>query len=1381
MADQTMVEPDPNSIDAEQSGNKGNDQGTVNGGVHSEADVGDENLALSARALIRKVREHSGQSRAWNPVKTVCEIDTAKHAVPGVDPWPADEQESDSFSGVKVGTRIGKFEIREMLGHGGFGLVLLAYDAQLDRKVALKIPRLESLMSQDGRARFLREARAAALLGHPNIVPVYEAGQVGPTLFIAFEFVDGLPLNQWLSNQARPVDSKQAAHLMIALASAVQHAHSRGIVHRDLKPANVLLQASAESVLTDGKVLARCARITDFGMARISKEDGLTTQTGAVVGTPAYMSPEQVQRGTDAIGPATDVYGLGAILYELLTGKPPFEGSSIASVIRAVAQDDPVAPRRLQQNVSHDLEAICLKCLEKKPERRYVSAMALAEDLQRFLAGHPILARQDNFWEQGVKWAHRHPALAALMAVFLIGTVAVCWQWYRAESNRIVAESQTAAAEKAREAEQIERQRVEQVLYARNMTLAQHEYDLNYTTRARQLLDETPVRMRHWEYDFLRDQTGTVIWDFADLSIASRSVSISSNRKWIAASSSLWGKNRDCQTCVWDIENGTLRFVLNGHPSSVTDVQFSPDNRYIVTSGMVWRAEEPTGGKVNLWDAQTGNLIKEIMHDHVYAICFTPDGKYLAIGKTTGTTELYSIPDGQLIRKFEGHTHMILSMSVHPTGELLATASRDGSFRIWEIATGKSRFEVKGLVDVRSIDFSPNGIELALATFPGTVKVYRFFEDKLEEIASHEQSKTTYLRYSPDGQFLALGTLGKGCRFVDAHTGETIREFPGHNGDPLDMDFSRDGVLFATSGGDGNVRVWDLTRPVEPSTIRYAGPYLVDSDSVPDTRLMAVALGLNTSTNRNSQDRTAKLWDIDTNKFVRSFAGHDDWLTCVDVSNDGRHVASGSLDKTICVWNLETAELVHRLKGHESAINDIVFADQDQFLFSCGDDGTVRIWDVASGECRETVSFPDEALNRICVVPGRGLLAIGNRDGLIRIRSLKDNSNVARYRTEGSLKCLASSSNGKRIALANSQNNIEILDVDRLVAGEDPVGATISGHTDVIASLNFNSDGNRLVSASGDHTVKLWDLHSGQEVLRLTNDNYLTDAVAAFDGTGRSITLVADTVLCSWTCQTDEARERKGIERINQQQESTGWHQTELNRGTARRNWFAARFHADKLLQSDPTNVELRARRVSFLAELGEFDAATRDLETLLPETASANVLYRSAVLCLRNGDMQGYANACRKSVALLKDDSPVSLLNAVAWTCAIAPDAGIDLAPLISRIEPLMESGEGNFLNTLGALCYRHGDHEKAIRYLNKAVDKRVGKGIGFDWFFLALVHRAMEHPAEADEFARKFEAWLVPLLPLSNPTHQLDPQMYWEFRIEVQLFADELRKAGF
>jgi tetratricopeptide (TPR) repeat protein/tRNA A-37 threonylcarbamoyl transferase component Bud32 len=369
--------------------------------------------------------------------------------------WPrpgALPNQPDAGSPQDHGRHIGRFEIRRELGRGGFGVVFLAYDPHLRREVALKIARADILQNSALRARLQQEARAAAALDHPNVVPVYEAGAIGPICYIAAAYCPGRTLAQHLAEQTAPVSFAEAATVVAALADGVHHAHRRGILHRDLKPSNILLQA------VDGGPTT-IAKITDFGLAKLLDEDvGVRSQSGSIVGTPNYMAPEQAA-GSKDITTAADIYALGVILYEMITGRTPFESDVALQTLRRLESEEPLPPGRRRPGLARDLETICLKCLHKEPGRRYVSAAALAEDLRRFLSGEPVHARAVGTPERIWRWCRRKPALAALAGSLLlvagVGTAGIFWQWQRAERHVVIAgQKQKLAEEQSRKARQ---------------------------------------------------------------------------------------------------------------------------------------------------------------------------------------------------------------------------------------------------------------------------------------------------------------------------------------------------------------------------------------------------------------------------------------------------------------------------------------------------------------------------------------------------------------------------------------------------------------------------------------------------------------------------------------------------------------------------------------------------------------------------------------------------------------------------------------------------------------------------------------------------------------------------------------------------------------
>jgi hypothetical protein len=405
---------------------------------------------------------------------------------------------------LKPGGQVGRFRLLRELGRGGFGIVYLALDPALGRSVALKIPTLEVVFSPEVRRRFLLEARVAAGLDHPNVVPTYEAGEIGSVCYIASAYCPGPTLAVWLQERKEPVPCRLAAALTATLAEAVDYVHGRGVLHRDLKPSNVLLQPRSEArPAREEDDPDFIPRLTDFGLARLREAEGHETRSGAVLGTPAYLSPEQAEGRRAAIGPTTDVYSLGVILYELLAGATPFQADTVLDLLRRVTSEEPQPPRSLRRDLPRDLNTICLKCLEKEPARRYASAGALAEDLRRFLAGQAVKARPVGTIERGLKWARRRPAAAAayglVFLVLVLGGLGggVTWLWQRSEQARDQLADEKRQSEAARE-------RLAEASYLHKVGLAQQEWRDAEVGRAEQLLESCLPARRGWEWDYVR-------------------------------------------------------------------------------------------------------------------------------------------------------------------------------------------------------------------------------------------------------------------------------------------------------------------------------------------------------------------------------------------------------------------------------------------------------------------------------------------------------------------------------------------------------------------------------------------------------------------------------------------------------------------------------------------------------------------------------------------------------------------------------------------------------------------------------------------------------------------------------------------------------------
>jgi serine/threonine protein kinase len=581
------------------------------------------------------------------------------------------------------------YELLDLIGSGGLGRVCKARQLSTNRFVALKTTLLNGLSYVPReRARFQCEVEALACLSHPNIVPLFEAGESDAMLFSTMELCEGGSLSQ--KCKGKPLSVREAARIVETLAQAMHCTHEHGVIHRNLKPSTILFSA-------DGTL-----KVAGFGLARKLDAPDFA-EDGSIVGTAAYMAPEQAAGRNKEVGPPADIYALGGILYVLLTGGPPFQAATPLETLLQVREQEPVPPHRLTPGVPRDLEAICLKCLAKEPSRRYASAAALADDLGRFPRGQPISARRVSRSERIIKWVRRNAFVAATVAAMLLLLVAgaAVTSMFALQTDRrtasarlaeeqikqgtrdlkaretLIAERERESAEEARLFEQRSKEenaklkRASQELYALLLEQAQSAFAKGSWEEAMQYLERCARNLRGWEYQHLRTRfhAGTLLGEHTSLVT---SVAISPDGKRLVTD---YG---DKTLKVWDADTGQEIRSLKGHSRRVHCVAISSDGKRLVSGSR--------DNTLKVWDVDKGQELFSLEghSDDVNCVAISPDAKRIVSGCNDGRAKVWDAEEGQELLTLKGHTKTVLSVAFSPDGTFLVTGSEDTTAKVWE-------------------------------------------------------------------------------------------------------------------------------------------------------------------------------------------------------------------------------------------------------------------------------------------------------------------------------------------------------------------------------------------------------------------------------------------------------------------------------------------------------------------------------------------------------------------------------------------------------------------------------------------------------------------------------------------------------------------------
>lgn len=1321
------------------------------------------------------------------------------------------------------------YEVLAEIGRGGMGIVYKARDIRLNRLVAIKMIMAGDFASEHHLVRFLVEGETLARLHHPNIVQVHEAGQHEGRPYLALEYVEGITLSDRLKQS--PLAPRTAAILVERLALAMHYAHQEGIVHRDLKPANILLKrlqedGDAGAPPNGSSFLPFHPMITDFGLARGLNLDVSLTETGVVLGTPSYMAPEQAQN-SKRLGPAVDVYGLGAIFYEMLAGHPPFRADSPMQTIHAVVQHEPPRLSKSGRSIPADLETVCLKCLEKDPSRRYATAEALAKDLARWRNDEPVTARPVTRSERIRQWARRNPLPAVLAATLFLslicglgGTSTALFYalrgWHEADDQRAKAEQARGSAELRHKEAQAAQNNAETQSYFSAIAQARLEWQLNNLDESEAVLDHCDPARRGWEWHYLKGIHHSDRLTLKGHAPYVCGLAYSPDRRYLASAGGgipYYVQEspraiRPGEVKLWDADSGELVRTLTGHGNVVAAVAFHPDSRHLAAIDL--------DGKIVVWETATGNPVQTLQVGQrsnarvpSAGLAFSPDGHRLAAflveDFTRSTVRVWDVTPSTADAKPAFKPGASIAWNESPFGNLSFTPDSRyilgglHSQCLWEAANGREvrRWPARGTPYL-----SPDGKQLANLS-DRDVELRDPESGQLLNVLSGHQATVNAVAFSRDGLFLATGGADKSIHVWDLTTLRRVRTFRGHHGRVSCLAFDPDGrYLVSGDQQPGEIKVWELARP--QGSDQVAGHLTQNVGFARGSRylLQACKDGL-------------EVWDLATQSLVReafldSVPLEVDYPTTLSAfSAQGSRLALVTKGRaSVQVWDLEamleapsnretTPGLLATLGGLKFPIAHVALSADGRFVAaatsSAANEREVAAWDVAKGQRMvqrtPSGSVSKEPAGQVALSPDGRFLAYDDDAPrpLVRIVEIATGRDLAMLNGhEGLLGSLHFSPDGRVLATAERGGRILIWDTQTWVRRDF---SPLQGPAN-LEHLSISPNGRLLASANREEVV-VWDLSLGLKVLVLhgqgprSADEPCRPRIAwSPDGLALAVINSNDTISL-WRHGPLLANTPE--DRVAEASRSFDWHVRSAQQSWPEGKYRGLLLHTSILAGLTPADAHQQLRRGVLLARVGRWQEARRDYLAAFEPMLITDPLrwVELGMLHLKAGDLDAYQRLRDRAEALFATPIDRHKARALATLELLGPPAAGQARGPTSWVRQWVDLSDDSPMAQafLGLDDHRQGQSERTVRYLEDQLrgdrfneSSRMGAHL-----VLALAYRRLNQ----EELARKSRDEAERLLreitkgvPPEMPDGVVSVHAIWHW-LPLQILRDEVDAA--